>query len=70
MKTKARGSYTLEAAFIVPMILFFILAGIQVGLSFYTEVKADTEIQTELKELDPVDIVRKHTILHQVIKGE
>lgn len=62
-----KASFTVEAAFIVPIILFTIAAGINIGYTMFQEAKASTEIQEEIQELNPVKIVRKNTLMQEVL---
>lgn len=65
-----KGSFTVEASFLVPIILFTIIGGINIGYDMFQEAKSSSQIQKELKELDPVKIVRKNTMMKGILKGE
>lgn len=62
-----KASFTVEAAFIVPIILFTIVGGINIGYTMFQEAEASTEIQEEIKDLNPVKIVRKNTLIQEVL---
>ena len=60
---KLKASLTIEAAIIVPIILFTIVGGINIGFEMFQQAKETVEIREELKELNPVKIVRKNSYL-------
>lgn len=60
------ASYTLEAAVIVPIILFTIASGIHISFHLFDVAKKATAIQEEIVELDPVKIIRNLTLLDDV----
>ncbi len=64
------ASYTVEAAVIVPIILFTIAGGIHISFQLFDETKQATVIQEEVIELNPVKIIRNLTFLHDVTDGE
>lgn len=61
-----KGSFTVEASFIVPILLFLAVGSINLGYRFFQEAKAACEIHEELEKLDPVSIVRNLTF----VKGQ
>lgn len=63
---QVKASFTVEAAVIVPVILFTIAGGIKTGYSLFQEAKAAVTVEEELKKLDPVDIVRKKTMIQEM----
>lgn len=68
-----KASFTVEAAIIVPMIIFTIAGGIQVGYDMFEDAKKCTKIEEGLVKLDAVNIVRNKTIVQEasdVIKGD
>lgn len=60
------ASYTVEAAVIVPIILFTIAGGIHISFHLFDESKKATAIQEEITELNPVKIIRNLTFLYDV----
>ena len=65
-KKFVKGSFTVEASFIVPVLLLMIVGSINLGYRFFQEAKVSCEIHEELKELDPVSLVRDLTF----VKGQ
>ena len=67
MRTKQKGdvkaSLTVEASFLIPIILFTIVGGIKVGYSMLKETKNMIQIEEELTKLDPVELVRTKTLI-------
>lgn len=61
MKFMQKGSYTIEAAVYIPMMMFLILITLRGGISFYQESK-ETAI-----EIGNIDIV-KEFYTYQMIK--
>lgn len=53
---------------IVPVILFTITGGINIGYQMFSEAKTSAEIHEELDNLDPVEIVRKNTLIQDIRK--
>lgn len=49
-----RGSFSVEAAFIVPLVLLCMFIAIDVGISLYGEVKMQVESQQEERVTDMV----------------
>lgn len=66
-KQYVKGSFTVEASFIVPILLFLIVGSIHLGYRLFQEAKAACEISEEIKELDPVSIVRNATFVRDKI---
>lgn len=66
-RKQMRASFTVEAAFIIPITLFTILGGINIGYDMFKQARESSEIREELKELDPVEIVRKNTLIQGII---
>lgn len=60
------GSYTLEAACIVPIILFAIMQGLLLGMDLCTEVREDAAYSKELQELQAVDIFQKTSNIEEL----
>ena len=52
---KFRGSYTIEAAYIFPIILMCICMAVVVGISMQEEVRAQVEIQMKQEPFDMVE---------------
>lgn len=63
-----KAVFTVEAAVIVPVILFTILGGFNLGYDMLGQAKADAEIHEELNKLDPVKIVRRNTLIQSMKK--
>ena len=55
-KGQARAGFTIEAAFLIPIILFVITGAIQTGYDMFREARICCEIQKELEKFDPVEM--------------
>ncbi len=64
---KAKASFTIEAAVIVPLVLFVIVAGINIGYDLFAQTKAAAEIHADLTEFNPVKIVRNHAVFQELV---
>lgn len=56
---KVRGSLTVEAAFVIPLVLLCILLVLNQGLELYEEVIETVKKQEMWEEFDPADRFRK-----------
>lgn len=65
---QVQASFTIEAAFIVPLAIFTMVGGIQIGYDLFQQAKQASVISEELNELDPVHMVRKNTLLHEYVE--
>lgn len=63
---KVKGSLTVEAALVVPLLLFCILLVLNQGLELYGEVVETVENQEMWEEFDPVGRFRKLELLEKV----
>ncbi len=63
---KIKASLTVEASILVPLALFTIVGGINIGYDLFQEAKLSVEIQEELTELDPIKIVRNNTLIDKI----
>ena len=61
-----KANFTVEAAIIVPVILFTIAGGIELGYGMFQDAKIAVEIDQQLKDLDPADIVRRLTVMQEL----
>lgn len=64
---RARGSLTVEAAIIVPVILFCILWMVQGGITLYTETVELVQKQEMWEDFQPAGKFRKLELLEKVI---
>lgn len=55
-KEKVRGSLTVEAAIVVPLVLFVFVLAMQSGISMYTECRDTAAAIREEEELDIVKL--------------
>ncbi len=67
-RRQVKASFTVEAAVIVPVILFTIIGGINIGYDMFKQAKSTAEIHEELNKLDPVEIVRRNTLIQSLSK--
>ena len=65
-----KGSYTVEAAFMVPFILFTISGGIHLGYQLCQETKAAAVVREETQKLNVVKIVRKNQLFYELYSHE
>lgn len=65
---KMRASLTVEASILIPLALFMIVGGINIGFDLFQQNRNASEIQEELKELDPIKIVRRNTLVQELKK--
>ncbi len=61
-----KGAFTVEAAFVVPVFLLMTLGGINLGYRLFQEARSACEIHKDIKEFDPVSVVRNLTF----VKGQ
>lgn len=61
-----KASMTVEASFLVPIILFTIVGGIKIGYNMLKETKNMIQVQEELEKLDPVELVRTKTLIWEL----
>ena len=54
----AKGSYTVEAALVVPLLLFTMALGMKIGLTLYEEMKDEQEIQWAETQWEVEDFYR------------
>lgn len=54
---KVQGSFTVEAAYVVPIFVIIIMMGIHLGSSLCAEVQRQTEKPAVVETLDPVKTV-------------
>lgn len=66
---KAKASYTIEAAIILPIVLFIILGAVRLGVTLHQEVKEEACHYERLEELDAVKEVKKLKKL-EILGGE
>ena len=69
---RAQGSYTVEAALIVPVVLGCILLILSQAINLYVEVSEDTVSSGWWQEFEPADSFRRMELLRKVSeeKGE
>ena len=66
---KLKGSYTVEAAIIVPIFIFILAIGMKAGLILYSEVKQQQEQQI-LEEMWLVDDVYRYKSAGEILDGD
>lgn len=64
---KYKGSFTIEAAYILPLILFCICIVIEMGISLHQEVRAQVETQMENKPLDMVKCMYRREYMKELL---
>lgn len=66
---KARGSLTVEAALVVPIVLFCILLFLNQGLDLYGELVKTAQRQEMWEEFNPADKFRRLELLGEIAGG-
>ena len=64
-----KASYTVEAAFVVPILLIGMLVAMLIGLDVYEDVKGEQE-QEKIMQMWQVKEFYKYQIVDEVIKYE
>ena len=64
-----KASYTVEAAFVVPILLSAMLVAMLIGLDLYEDVKGEQE-QEKIMQMCQVKEFYKYQIVDEVIKYE
>ena len=67
-RAEMRASLTIEASILIPLALFMIVGGINIGFDLFQQARSVSEIQEELVKLDPIEIVRKNTLVQELKK--
>lgn len=65
-----KGSFTIEAACVFPIILFCIFIAIDVGINLYQEVKQEAMRQMEEKKLDLISVMYRREFLKELFEEE
>ncbi len=60
MRCRQKGSYTVEAAMIVPILLFVMALGMKMGLVLYREIIDENEVQMVEGLWEVEDFYRNH----------
>ena len=66
---KLKGSYTVEAAIIVPIFIFILAIGMKAGLILYSEIKQQQEHQI-LEEMWLVDDFYRYKSAGELLDGD
>ena len=64
---KQKGSYTIEAAVWVPLLLMVVFTSLEMGLDFYQEIKNMTYSQ-KTQSLDIVQEFYNYQVLEEIIQ--
>lgn len=67
MKNRLKGSYTVEAAVYIPIILFMLFHSLDIAIDFWQESR-EREISKQLEELDCVKEFYGYQILDEIRK--
>lgn len=65
-----RGSFTVEAACIFPVILFCICITIDVGITLYEEIRQEAMSQMENEKLDLISAMYKRELVKELFGKE
>ena len=64
---ECQGSFTIEAAFITPLLLFCICLAIELGISLHNEVKILALSQMDHKPLDLVSAMYRRELVEELL---
>lgn len=67
MKNRLKGSYTVEAAVYIPIILFMLFHSLDIAIDFWQESR-EREISKQMEELDCVKEFYGYQILDEIRK--
>ena len=67
MKSRLKGSYTVEAAVYIPIILFMLFHSLDIAIDFWQESR-ECEISKQMEELDCVKEFYGYQILDEIRK--
>ena len=62
-----KGSYTLEASFILPIVLIIYMISVSVAINLYSEEKALVKEQSAYETIEPVKTIRQGDLVDAVI---
>lgn len=65
-----RGSFTIEAACVFPIILFFVCITIDVGIILYQEIKQEAMSQMENEKLDLISVMYRRELVKELLGEE
>lgn len=58
-KRRVSAIYTIEAAILIPLVMFVMAASVSLGISLYTEVATEAGEYQEIREIDEVKRVHE-----------
>ncbi|MBR5565400.1 MAG: pilus assembly protein [Roseburia sp.] len=65
-----KGSFTIEAACVFPIILFCICITMDVGIAFYLEIKQEAMSQMENEKLDLISVMYRRELVKELFEEE
>lgn len=65
---KLRGSYTIEAALIMPIVLFCIVLVLEQTMALYSETIAIVKQQEMWREFTPAEMFRQIEFVHEILE--
>lgn len=69
MKRYARGSYTVEAAIIMPFLLLIMVATIHIAINFHEEIKQVAKESEEVQEIPIIKIFYHTEMIGEILQG-
>lgn len=66
---RLKGSYTVEAAIIIPIYIFIMTIAMRVGIKLYQEITSQTEYEI-VEDMWLVDDFYRYKLIQEVIKNE
>ena len=64
---KYKGSFTVEASYILPVVLACILVAVDLGISLHEEVQAQVEAQMEKEPFDMVKAMYQQEYIKELL---
>lgn len=64
-----KGSYTVEAAILIPIYLFIMVGTIQIAISLYNEIKENSEVE-RVQKIWAVEEFYRNELIEELLKNE
>ena len=64
-KRNAPARFTIEAAILVPLVLFVMARGMLLGIQLFTEVSESTVLSRDLLEIEPTDWIWNQELVRE-----
>lgn len=67
-KLYLQASYTVEAAILMPLLLFAIMKGLLLGVELYHEVRVSAGGEEQLSEINPAEDIWKRELIRKGVE--